>query len=139
MEDDIASWPIGRLLATASRQVENTWQEALAAYDLTHAGAIVLHFLCEGPLSQSELAMLAKVENQTISRTIERLERSGLVSRQRDPADGRRMVVSMTDEGVAVFRATRTIEADLFPNVAQPEVLRAQLVQIIRTHGRWSS
>jgi DNA-binding MarR family transcriptional regulator len=132
--DDITKWPIGRLLSTASRQVENRWQEALAAHGLTHAGVIVLHFLSEVPRSQTELAVLAKVGNQTMSRTIDRLERAGHVTRQRDPGDGRRQLVSITDAGSSVFRVTRTIEGDLFPDVGEQEILRAKLVQIIRAH-----
>ena len=134
MPDDITKWPIGRLLSTASRQVENRWQEALAAHGLTHAGVIVLHFLSEVPRSQTELAVLAKVGNQTMSRTIDRLERAGHVTRQRDPGDGRRQLVSITDAGSSVFRVTRTIEGDLFPDVGEQEILRAKLVQIIRAH-----
>ena len=134
MQDDITKWPIGRLLSTASRQVENGWQEALAAHGLTHAGVIVLHFLSEGPRSQTELAVLAKVGNQTMSRTIDRLERAGHVTRRRDPGDGRRQRVSITDAGSSVFRVTRTIEADLFPDVGEQEILRAKLVQIIQAH-----
>ncbi|WP_375389978.1 MarR family winged helix-turn-helix transcriptional regulator [uncultured Amnibacterium sp.] len=136
MPEDLSTWPIGRLLSTASRQVENRWQEALAAHGITHAGVIVLHLLSDGAKSQSELATLAKVEDQTISRTIERLERSALVSRERDPADGRRLIVSRTPAGAAAFDATRTIEADLFPPIEDEEAFRSQLVRIIRSHGR---
>ncbi len=130
------SWPIGRLLSTASRQVENRWQEALAAYGLTHAGVIVLHFLTDLPRSQTELAGLAKVGNQTMSRTIDRLDRAGHVARQRDPVDGRRQLVSITTSGQNVFRATRTIEADLFPDVEEQELLRSTLMQIIDAHEK---
>ena len=134
MPDDIIDWPIGRLLSTASRQVENRWQEALAAHGLTHAGVIVLHFLTAGPHSQTELAVLAKVGNQTMSRTIDRLDRAGHIERQRDPGDGRRQLVSITNAGSLVFRATRTIEADLFPDVGEQKILRAKLVQIIQAY-----
>jgi len=132
--EDITNWPIGRLLSTASRQVENRWQEALAAHGLTHAGVIVLHFLVHLPRSQTELAALAKVGNQTMSRTIERLERSGNVVRRRDPHDRRRQLVSITPEGATIFCATRSIEADLFPDVGEQQILRAKLVQIIQAH-----
>jgi MarR family transcriptional regulator, organic hydroperoxide resistance regulator len=133
----MSDWPIGRLLSTASRLVENAWHEALAEHDLTHAGLIVLHFLHDGPLSQSALATLARVENQTMSRTLERLERSGFVRRDRDAADGRRVLVSRTDAGTSVFQETCTIERELFPDIEQPQELRRQLEAIIRATGRW--
>ena len=40
-------------------------------------------------LSQTELAKRARVENQTMSRTIERLEREGFVTRAPDAGDRR--------------------------------------------------
>lgn len=137
MTESMDGWPLGRLLSTASRLVENAWHEALAEHDLTHAGLIVLHFLGAGPLSQSALATRARVENQTMSRTLERLERSGFVSRDRDAADGRRVLVSITDVGTSVFEATQAIERDLFPDVERPAELRRQLEAIIRATGRW--
>ena len=89
-EDQLASWPTGRLLSTAARAVEHAWAEALATLGVTHAGLIALHLLRDGPLSQIQLARSAHVETQTMSRTLERLEREGLVSRAPDPDDRRR-------------------------------------------------
>jgi len=133
------SWPTGRLLSTAARLVEHAWAEALEARGLTHAGLIALHFLEAGPLNQSELARLAKVEAQTMSRTIERLERRGLVRRAADPGDRRRLIVTRTDEGSAAWASTRLLESDVFPAVSEPAQLRARLLEIIHTssQGRW--
>ena len=69
---NMQEWPTGRLLATASRLVEHAWTERLDDIGLTHAGLVVLHLLQESPRSQTDLARLARVENQTISRTLER-------------------------------------------------------------------
>ena len=66
-------WPTGRLLSTAARLVEHAWVEALEQLGLSHAGLIVLHVLGPGPLSQTELAKVARVEAQTMSRTLEGL------------------------------------------------------------------
>jgi DNA-binding MarR family transcriptional regulator len=132
-------WPTGRLLSTAARMVEHAWAESLDAIGLTHAGIIALHLLGGGPLSQTELAHRARVQTQTMSRTIERLEREGLVVREPDPADRRRMIVTRTDAGVAAWEATQTLEADLFPPMDDPEALRAALLTIISatSNRRW--
>jgi DNA-binding MarR family transcriptional regulator len=133
------SWPTGRLLSTAARLVEHAWAEALEARGLTHAGLIALHFLDAGPLNQTELARRAKVENQTMSRTIERLERRGLVQREADPADRRRMIVTRTAEGAAAWASTRSLESEVFPSVSDPAQLRARLLEIISKSAkdRW--
>jgi DNA-binding MarR family transcriptional regulator len=139
--ESMAQWPTGRLLSTAARLVEHAWAEALEARGLTHAGLIVLHLLDAGPLSQTELATRARVEAQTMSRTIERLEREGLITRTQDAADRRRHVVARTDTGRRAWAESRTLEAEVFPEVTDPSELRATLLEIIRTtsEDRWSA
>lgn len=137
--DPMADWPTGRLLSTAARLVEHAWAEALEKQGLTHAGLIALHLLEGGSLSQTELAKRARVENQTMSRTVERLEREGFVARTPDVADRRRHVVARTDAGHRVWERTRTLEAELFPDLGDPDALRAILLHIIRSSSgaRW--
>ncbi|WP_222706691.1 MarR family winged helix-turn-helix transcriptional regulator [Lacisediminihabitans profunda] len=138
--DAMASWPTGRLLSTAARLVEHVWVDALEQLGLTHAGLIVLHLLGSGALSQTELAHRARVETQTMSRTLERLEREGYVARHKHPDDGRRHVVTRTDKGQEVWAAARNLEADLFPSIADNAQMRASLLEIIRTTtaDRWA-
>lgn len=139
MADGVDEWPTGRLLSTAARLVEHAWMEALARHDLTHAGLIVLHLLDGDPLTQRELAERARVEEQTMSRTIERLERSGFVARERDASDGRRRLVTRTPEGAAVFAEADSIEADALPALDDPAAFRAQLIELIGSlsERRW--
>jgi DNA-binding MarR family transcriptional regulator len=138
--DPMAAWPTGRLLSTAARLVEHAWAEALEKQGLTHAGLIALHLLDAEALSQTELARRARVENQTMSRTIERLEREGFVTRAPDASDRRRQVVTRTDAGSRVFARTRTLEAEVFPRLGDPEILRSTLLEIIQSssNARWS-
>lgn len=96
---DLESWPTGRLLSAAARLVEHEWNAHLATWDLNHAGLAVLHVLMGGPATQRDLAGQIQVEDQTMSRTLERLERSGYVERRRDDADRRRVLVSLTPSG----------------------------------------
>lgn len=134
-------WPTGRLLSTAARLVEHAWVEALERLGLSHAGLIVLHVLGPGPLSQTELAKMARVEAQTMSRTLEGLEREGYVARQKHPDDGRRHVVTRTPSGEAAWTSASTLEADLFPRIADNAGLRAELLAIIRATAadRWDA
>jgi DNA-binding MarR family transcriptional regulator len=137
--DSMDAWPTGRLLSTAARMVEHAWSEALDQRGLTHAGIVALHLLGEGPLSQTDLARRARVETQTMSRTIERLEREGLVIRESDLRDRRRHVVTRTESGRAAWDATRTLEAEVFPPLADPQAMRDALLEIIRASAakRW--
>jgi len=134
----MADWPTGRLLATAARLVEHTWLDALGALGLSHAGLVALHLL-ENPASQRELAASARVENQTMSRTLERLERDGYVTRAKDPHDRRRHIVMRTEAGRRAWEAARDLEAKVFPDLEDPPALRAALLEIIRngSSSRW--
>ncbi|MBF4463122.1 MULTISPECIES: MarR family winged helix-turn-helix transcriptional regulator [unclassified Rathayibacter] len=133
------AWPTGRLLSTASRMVEHAWFGALAEIGLTHAGLIVLHLLQGGPVAQKELAAAAHVEVQTMSRTIERLEREGHVERHSDPSDRRRQLVSLTAAGGEAWQRAHRLEVDMFPGALDHGPLREALLEIIRSasHSRW--
>ncbi|PPF50479.1 MarR family transcriptional regulator [Clavibacter michiganensis] len=135
-EDQLASWPTGRLLSTAARAVEHAWAEALATLGVTHAGLIALHLLRDGPLSQIQLARSAHVETQTMSRTLERLEREGLVSRAPDPDDRRRHVVARTEAGAEAWTRAQDLERDVLPELTRSEEMRRGLIDVIRAAGR---
>lgn len=138
-QERMATWPTGRLLSTAARLVEHAWADALDREGITHAGLIVLHLLDAGPLSQTELATRARVETQTMSRTVDRLERDAFVRRERDTNDRRRFAVTLTPSGRQVWERTRMLEAEVFPAMGNPDALRDQLLDIIRssTQARW--
>ncbi|WP_237656964.1 MarR family winged helix-turn-helix transcriptional regulator [Agreia sp. COWG] len=133
------AWPTGRLLATASRLVEHAWTQKLDRLGLTHAGLVVLHLLQDGPLSQTDLARLARVENQTISRTLERLQREDFVERRPDESDRRRHVVTVTQAGIDVWNAAQSLERDMMPTVNDSELFRQMLLQVIDSSAakRW--
>lgn len=135
----MAEWPIGRLLSVASRLVEHAWLDALQESGLTHAGFIALHIIGEEPTNQTDLAARARVENQTMSRTLDRLERDGFIERERDPKDRRRHVVTRTASGAAAWEAARTLESDVFPALSDPVALRSALLELIEagTARRW--
>jgi len=64
-----------------------------------------------GPTTSSALAKQEQISPQSMGTTLGGLETRGLVERRPDPDDGRRVVLSITTEGVrvlAVRRAART-------------------------------
>ena len=100
---DPAQWPAGRLLSAAARRVERDWNVHLAAWDLNHASLPVLVHLSRRPLSQRELAAACGVTEQTTSRVVARMERTGFVTRSPHEGDRRRLVLSITDAGRAAL------------------------------------
>ncbi|MFD8562026.1 MarR family winged helix-turn-helix transcriptional regulator [Streptosporangium canum] len=132
--DDLASWPTGRLLLVAARLVEREWNTVLAERGLTHAGFLTLNALGDGPRTQRELAARTYVEEQTIRPVLDRLERNGHISRERDPADRRRVMVTRTPRGERTYTALLagdSAERIIADRVEDPEVLRAELIRLI--------
>ncbi|WP_418276621.1 MarR family winged helix-turn-helix transcriptional regulator [Isoptericola jiangsuensis] len=135
--DDPADWPTGRLLFTVVRRIEHDWNAHLSGWGLNHAGHPVLLHLFAGARTQRELAGLNGVTEQTMSRTVAHLERSGYVVRADDPRDRRRRAVTITDEGrrVAVEAASLRPAEDLTARgLADTDVsvLRDLLVRMVR-------
>jgi len=68
----------------------------------------VLRHLGEDGARPSELAAKADVSRQAVTKTLDDLERVGLVEREPDPADGRGVVVRYTPRGLAALEVART-------------------------------
>lgn len=140
-DEDIGAWPTGRLLSSAARLVEHDWNQHLARWQLNHASLGVLHVLLGGPRSQRELAGALQVEEQTMSRMLERLERSGYVERSRDETDRRRLHVHLTAAGrrTCLAAGDARLAEELFAAVDDVPALRRALVAVIRSRSeqRW--
>ncbi|MDI9918040.1 MarR family transcriptional regulator [Rhodococcus sp. IEGM 1379] len=134
--DGLDEWPTGRLLSTAARLVEHSWEKVLRTRDMTHAGLIVLHSIEQYPVSQRDIAKAARVTDQTMSRTIDRLERAGYVTRGTDPRDERRRMIAITEAGRATYEKLLTLEkedAALTIGVGDVAALREQLLRLVRS------
>ncbi|HMD91947.1 MAG TPA: MarR family transcriptional regulator [Trebonia sp.] len=74
--------------------------------DLTMREYDVLYTLskCPGPQRLSELNRHVLLSQPALSRMVDRLADRGLIQRQTDPADGRGVLLSLTEEGQALQR-----------------------------------
>ncbi len=130
---------IGYTLVGVCRAHRNRAAEALARVGL-YVGQewILLRLREQEGLTQSELAEICAVESPTISKGLQRMERSGLVARRADAADARVSRVYLTDQGRAVCGAVDEIWADLeeraFADLSAEEraLLRRLLLQVER-------
>ncbi|MFC4005312.1 MarR family winged helix-turn-helix transcriptional regulator [Prauserella oleivorans] len=62
-------------------------------------GSVLSELIRGGPRRMSVLAELEGVRLPSMTDVVGRLERDGLVTRAHDPADGRAVLVTVTDEG----------------------------------------
>lgn len=134
MDDTTEQWPLGRLLSAAARSVERDWDERLRAIGLPHAALIAVDILIRtGPTGADTIARTARVQPQTMSRTLERMERDGLVERTPHPDDRRRRLVTVTDRGRRAWETARHIEREVLPD---DPALRTALTDLLRKSRR---
>lgn len=133
--DELADWPTGRLLSTAARLVEGAWTARLAEQGLTHAGLMALHELTVSqPLPVLDLASRCQVTPQTMTRTLDRLEQHGLVTRRRSEADRRRLDVTLTPAGEQAYGDAADMSAAepaLLGDLVDLPLLRRNLIAIV--------
>src|SRR5919206_2995794 len=102
------------LLPTASRLTRLLLRRAPQRISRSEAG--LLSSLAGGAKRITELADLEGHAQPTMTLLVKRLEERGWVARRRDPADGRVVLVSLTDAGTAalddVRAAYRTVLRD---------------------------
>jgi DNA-binding MarR family transcriptional regulator len=60
-----------------------------------------------GPATSSDLAKQDRISPQSMGATLAALEQRGLIERQRDPGDGRRIVLSISEAGRQVVSDRR--------------------------------
>ncbi|WP_369192557.1 MarR family winged helix-turn-helix transcriptional regulator [Streptomyces sp. R08] len=96
------SSPPTTLVNTAARVLARINDRRLRPLGLAFGQVPVLAALGQGgPLSQKELARLARIEQPSMAQLLARMERDGLVERAPDPNDRRVSLISLTAEGQA--------------------------------------
>ncbi len=62
-------------------------------------GRILRMLSRNGSLTQNEIQKRLDIQPSSVSELLAKLEASGFIDRQRDPADGRRFIISITQDG----------------------------------------
>jgi DNA-binding MarR family transcriptional regulator len=100
---------IARAVARLSRRLRQERQSDLTPTQLSVLGAV----LKIGPATPSAIAAHERVRPPSITRTLTCLVSDGYVRREPHPDDGRQVLVSVSDTGVAVLDAER-VRRDLW-------------------------
>lgn len=93
-------------LYSASMAVTRTYKPLLDRLGLTYPQYLVLHTLWEADgRSIGAIAERLDLESSTVTPLVKRLETAGFVTRRRNPADERQVVVALTKAGLAMREA----------------------------------
>jgi|SRR5699024_2687223 len=103
-------------LYRASRAVTRAYQPLLNDLGLTYPQYITMLTLWEHdrPRGMHELVRELGLDSGTLTPVCRRLEQAGLLTRQRDTVDERRLIITLTDQG----RALRTQAAEIPTKIA---------------------
>ncbi|SLN26929.1 MarR family winged helix-turn-helix transcriptional regulator [Oceanibacterium hippocampi] len=95
---------IGHLLRRAHQRATAVFQSTIGEDNLTPTQYAVLSKLyAHGELSQNHLGRLTAMDPATTMNLIRRLRARDLVATRRDPDDGRRVLLQLTDSGEDLF------------------------------------
>lgn len=116
-------------LVTAARNVVAIYRPILEPLGLTHPQYLVMLALWErSPRSLNDLAADLALEPATASPLVKRLEKEGLIARERSSQDERRLDIGLTDSGRALrdraVDVPRQVMAAVHMDVEQISALR---------------
>ncbi|MEV7422441.1 MULTISPECIES: MarR family winged helix-turn-helix transcriptional regulator [unclassified Streptomyces] len=92
-------------LARRLQQAHHLLWNAMVSEEITSPQYAVLNALVAEPgLDQRTVGARVGLDRSTIAEVISRLDRRGLLAKARDPRDGRRFLLRLTDEGDRTHR-----------------------------------
>ena len=110
MDDQRGDEELRILIQKVARRIRNN----RSSDDFSDSQLGVLFQLEEGDHSPGELAAHERVTPPSMNRTLNGLERAGLVTRHRADDDARRVRVSITEVGLAQIAETRALRTAWF-------------------------
>jgi DNA-binding MarR family transcriptional regulator len=84
-----------------------------------------------GPASAGDLARQEQISPQSMGATLAALEARGLIERRPDPADGRRIVLSVTGAGLEVLRNRRNARTEQMARILAERFSDEELAQLM--------
>ncbi|MGI8697076.1 MAG: MarR family winged helix-turn-helix transcriptional regulator [Mycobacteriales bacterium] len=94
---------VGPILRTFVRVVERYRQQQAERHGVDESALICLGALkADGPLAPGDIAVNLGLTTASVSALLDRVETGGFAERTPHPDDRRRVVVTLTDKGVAV-------------------------------------
>jgi DNA-binding MarR family transcriptional regulator len=112
-DEELAAWR--GMLRAHSELVRALDAELAREHNLPLSSYEVLLFLNDSPngrMRMSELADSVLLSRSGLTRLVDRLERDGLLRRERCESDARGLFAEITDEGRKLFRAARQTHLD---------------------------
>lgn len=117
----------GFILRRVHQRASEIFNEVMGGHDLStmqFSTLVKLHDL--GEVSQNRLGRLIDMDPATTLGVVKRLKARGLVASRNDPDDGRRLLLTLSEEGLAKVSTMRAIAARVSENILAPLSQREQ-------------
>ena len=102
------------LIKKAARLLEKKANVLLKPHNIMHGYTyFLMELYAQDGLTQTELQNAIGIEQPTVVRTLDRMERDGLIVRKQSPTDRRVFNIFLTDKGLACKDAVLASAADL--------------------------
>jgi DNA-binding MarR family transcriptional regulator len=110
---DLRSMPPGMLLAKLGREAMRQFAEAVKPTELTTGHVAALYYLGRCAVSQQVLSDVVGVDPSKLVGLLNDLEEEGLIVRRRHPADRRRHIVEISEQGRKRLAEVETAVAEV--------------------------
>lgn len=127
-------------LYAASREVVKRYRPHLDALGLTYTQYIVLMVVwAEGTVSVRDLGRRLYLDSGTLTPVLKTLEKAGFITRRRSPEDERVLLVTITEEGIALRERAMDVPAAMKGCVSldqqEAETLYRLLYKVLASSG----
>ena len=83
-----------------------------------------------GPATAAALAKQEQISPQSMGATLAALENRGLITRSPDPADGRRILLALSDDGREMLRIKRSARTEILAHALATAFTQDELAQL---------
>ncbi len=115
---DVSSATLGSVVAGLHRRISWRLAQMTASFGVMPGQFPVLSQLkYGGPCSQQALAASVGIEQSSMTATLSRMEKAGLIVRRSDGQDGRRKLVSLTAKGEEAYAVVKQCAEQLYQEI----------------------
>lgn len=120
-------------LYTAARLVTSAYTPYFKEYGITYPQYLVLMVLWEKDNRViSEITDLLKLETNTVTPLLQRMEKQGLIVRQKSVSDSRQRVVSLTKEGKKLEEEIKEVPNCLARQIVNDGITPDELMSLVQ-------
>ncbi len=105
---------------TLARKLSARWEESFKKYGLSPAHGYLIRLILEEPgVSQQYIGETLVLDKSTVTRFINKLEKSGWVSREPSEKDQREKIINPTEKAQQIHQDLRLLGDELYSSMRQ--------------------